>query len=445
MEVISKSSRAILSLLKNTRGFSMVGVIAAGGLLGGLALIMAEIMKQQMMVQKRAETGVEVVAISQRIVRTLYNGDACKFTLSSDTGSLPTVTHMQDIPIGAIKNKDNKNIFVPRNTYGNRLIKIDTLKVIEPSVNSSGDQAEAKLEVVMLKESGAITGYKKVTKTFDMTLVLDPTSNTVTHCNADAGGMVSAVCLGMGGTYDKNRNPKCLLIANLDCPSGEAVTKFENGVPVCKTVGTPPPTNPSNTNNCASLTNADFSRMYNGTVEWYRIPPSESCRQKDIDSRNNTCTTGVNQYEKYGESGCCYTGGNVTGTIAGVACPRTSSNGNNLEFIYCDKILTNCPTSGPCPTGYINETTDPDPCPLAGQGLSVGPVQYRGNGSNEDFPNRAAFCQAVQNNTNPTSYPKNSPSGNDYELWGRQKIRNSASPHCYKCLWNNGASSCGNP
>ena len=65
-------------------------------------MIVAQVTKQQMQTQKKSETGVEVVAMSQRIVRTLYDGDACLNTIGAGTA----ISAGDSITVNAIKNKD---------------------------------------------------------------------------------------------------------------------------------------------------------------------------------------------------------------------------------------------------------------------------------------------------------------------------------------------------
>ena len=47
----------------NNHGLSLTGVLVAAGMAGGLALLLAQLSRQQMVEQKRAETGVEVTGL----------------------------------------------------------------------------------------------------------------------------------------------------------------------------------------------------------------------------------------------------------------------------------------------------------------------------------------------------------------------------------------------
>ena len=251
---------------------SIVGVLVAAGMMGGLALFLAKMAKQQHKTQKQSETGVEVVAMSQRIVRTLYDGDACLNTIGAGTAIQPGGS----ITVDAIKNKKGADVYKSLDrdpnapAYGNRLLKVKSLKVVVASSLITGDQAEAKLEVVMRRESSAYTGQKTVTKKFPITLELDA-SRQLTGCVSDVGAIADPVkkeakkevCKEVWGSaaWD-DTNSKCNpsacpsgeylegfdasgkvckklpKMADVTCPTGEAFNKLENGALVCGQVAT---------------------------------------------------------------------------------------------------------------------------------------------------------------------------------------------------------------
>ena len=72
-------------MLPDRRGFSIVGVIVAAGMLGGLALFLANITREQHVTQRKAETGVEITALQRKILSVLYDGEACTATLGPDS------------------------------------------------------------------------------------------------------------------------------------------------------------------------------------------------------------------------------------------------------------------------------------------------------------------------------------------------------------------------
>ena len=213
-----------------------MGVIIGAGMMGGLALMLAQMTKQQHQLQKKAETGVEVVALSQRIMRTLYDGDACMQTLGTGT-AIDTTAGAPPLNVGAIKNKNGRDIVVTGDTYGNRQLKVSSIRVTDPI--RTGDTAEAKLRVVMERTSRAYKGEKTVTKDFDLTLNLDTSANppTLVGC-ATGGGELIAMCNALGGTWGGG---KCALApppspkpTTGSCGAGEAMTGVDgNGDAVC--------------------------------------------------------------------------------------------------------------------------------------------------------------------------------------------------------------------
>ena len=260
-------------LFSNSKGFSIVGLLAAGGLMGGLSLVVAQLTKQQLANEKKAETGVEIVALSERILRTLYDGDACKKTIEVGTISipspppatpiapLPTITPGMNITLGSIKSRLNRDVIVTGNTYGNRLVKINSMSLRVDGQPIVRNQAEAELRVVMNRESRAYTGPRTVLKSFPLMLNLDGASNII-GCVSNASAVTNTVaerlCKDFEGasgwdpaTRTCNITPcgtglymagfsapgtkKCRLpVPDTGCAGGEAVYGFVGGVPSCR-------------------------------------------------------------------------------------------------------------------------------------------------------------------------------------------------------------------
>ena len=224
----------------NDKGFSLMSVLTAAGLMGGLALVMAQLTKQQHEMQKKGETGVEVVALSNRIVRTLYDGDACKNTLSTRPNNQPSVVpiiNMATKTLGSVRDKNDNKVYETGKIYGNGLLKVDSLKLLSPSI--SGNQATAKFEIVLHKQSRGVTGYKKVKKEFDLTLELDTAnSNRLLGCVSDLSSEGNAlkkeVCTEIGGTWMTATQTCTSPLANKSCSSGKYLVGFDgSGDVVC--------------------------------------------------------------------------------------------------------------------------------------------------------------------------------------------------------------------
>ena len=156
-------------------GFSLVGSLVAAGLMGGLALLLANMTKQQHAVQKSTETHFEVNSLLDIMVRTLYNGDACKHTL----GDGVSVTDNRSINF--VKNKDGGVVFNTTDNYGNNLLRIESMTLKNTAI--TGTSGAVDIRVVILKLSKSIKGYKKVVKDLPITFKVAAGSTNLSSCH----------------------------------------------------------------------------------------------------------------------------------------------------------------------------------------------------------------------------------------------------------------------
>ena len=147
----------------------MVGGIAMAGMMSGLALVLANLSKQQHYIQKITETHFEVNSLFDIMKRNLYNKDACKQTLDGIIEDGRNITE--------IRNQDNGVIFDKVNKYGNRLIKIESMTLRNRQIASTGISGTVDLEVVVTKESKVIKGYNKVTRKLPIDVEVVPSSS----------------------------------------------------------------------------------------------------------------------------------------------------------------------------------------------------------------------------------------------------------------------------
>ena len=186
----------------------MVGAISAAGLMGGLAMVLAQIQKQHPTLQKRTQSSVELEALSQRISRILYNPDACLNTIRNTTPSTPAFTNGSSFPVSSIKNANGTDVIEVANsttglpTYGNGLIKINSIQLRSNTVTSTG--AQFTLAVTMEKTSRAITGYRQANRNYRLTAVLN--SGQPSQCQTDLSVALlqaqNEFCSELGGTVD---------------------------------------------------------------------------------------------------------------------------------------------------------------------------------------------------------------------------------------------------
>ena len=131
----------------------MVGAISAAGLMGGLALVLAQLSRQQLVLQKRGQTQSEVEAISRRIGRMLYNPEACLMTVrASNFPTMASFTSVQTFSAPAIKNQKGGDVYEVNKTYGNGLVKVSSLKFKNLASIGGTVNIKTKLQVTLEKD-----------------------------------------------------------------------------------------------------------------------------------------------------------------------------------------------------------------------------------------------------------------------------------------------------
>ena len=198
----------------------MVGGLVMAGLMGGLALLLANLSKQQNYIQKSTETHFEANALFDAIVRTLYDGEACKNTL----GDGAPVSAGRDID--EIRNRDNGVVFNKTDKYGNRLLRVESMTLRDDQL--SGTSGTVNLEVVLLKTSSVLKGYKKVVRELPITVEVAAGGNNLVSCHhsidnldpkinssmnnqvtqlidAKLDDVIQELCTAFGGAYSNSR------------------------------------------------------------------------------------------------------------------------------------------------------------------------------------------------------------------------------------------------
>ena len=200
----------------NVRGFSIVGVLVAAGMMGGLALYLANIARQQHVTQKKAETGTEITQLQHKILSVFYDGDACTKTLVLPA---PDNRLANGRVIDELKNRQG-TVVVKKGVPINRLLQVEQMVI--RNAQTTGKTREADIEITMKKLGVANAGVTTV-KTFKITAEMESaTSNVISRCHhtldAKEHGIKSRMCTEMGG--------------EMVCPNGQAPT-LVSGVPTC--------------------------------------------------------------------------------------------------------------------------------------------------------------------------------------------------------------------
>ena len=208
------------SIVQNKKGFSIVGVLVAGGMMGGLAMVLADLTKKQHVAQKVAETGVEITALQGRVVSLLADGEACKKTLEGTAVNPPPAPAPG---ITGFKNRKGTPVLAVPSPPFNRLVKLNKVELV--NIQGSGSTREVDVEITFEKLSKAIKGQKTVKRSVPLTLELDA-ANTITSCHSPQNYvMKEQLCSEMGGNWNGS-NKKCSVP---DCSTGQVLTKTATG------------------------------------------------------------------------------------------------------------------------------------------------------------------------------------------------------------------------
>ena len=178
--------------LRNDHGFSIVGVLVAAGMLGGLSLYLATVTRQQHVTQRKAETGAELVGLHHKIIAVLYDSDACLATLGKGNT-------LQVGPLNKLVNKGNKTMLAIGDEI-NRNLKVEQME-IDKITNAGPQTKEAEIKVT-LKKLGVANAGVITEKVFKITVELD-SAGKIARCHhtldSKEHGIKTSMCEDVGG------------------------------------------------------------------------------------------------------------------------------------------------------------------------------------------------------------------------------------------------------
>ncbi len=167
---ILKNCPFYLAVVLNTRGFSLVQVMVAIGLMGGLALAMMRMTDNQIKQQKTMEMKAELGDVATIIRQTLSNKNACITTFlgMSPGDNIPSIrmsTNMSLPPFLEVGKKFKTfNVYVKSMNLLTRLEEISHKQrdaALPPISNYNDGFGYGYLKVTFVKQSGAITDENK--------------------------------------------------------------------------------------------------------------------------------------------------------------------------------------------------------------------------------------------------------------------------------------------
>ena len=203
------------------RGFSILGLVVAMGMMGALSLLLAQLTRQQVVIQKKTEIYFELNNLSNRILRSLYDGTGCMETL----GKGEEIVDGRNL--SSIKNKDGEVVVDKTQVYGNRALKIEDINI--DNVRITGTSGQLDLQVVFKKLSTAIKGYDKTIQSYPLAVEVDSLKR-LTRCEYDYGDILIAsakgVCASLGGLFDPD---------TMQCALDELILNMQ--IESCKNLG----------------------------------------------------------------------------------------------------------------------------------------------------------------------------------------------------------------
>lgn len=215
--------------IKNNSGFSLVEILIAAALMGGLSLVFMQMNKTQVKANADSSANVDVLDLKRNIIATLMDKNSCKATFTSGAG----VNFNIGQSISIIKNSGGTNAFVVGDNYGEGKVKIISLITQDQNIVGSDGLRSVNLNVGISK-----TVMGKVTnKSFPVTLRVKATGPTapIVDCFSDTSGLVltakEEACASIGGVWDAVA-VTCQLPS---CPGGQVLQALNpNGTAVCR-------------------------------------------------------------------------------------------------------------------------------------------------------------------------------------------------------------------
>jgi hypothetical protein len=175
-------------------GFSIVQVLIAVAMAGGLALTIAKLGQEQSKISKTSSNNLDLSEVSNRVLRYMSKTETCTATL----GNLPILAG-QTKPIIEIKNKEGAILISSQENNPKNKIGGLKLKKIE-LIRGTGNLDDVLEFVVYLQKVNTTTSYgqDEIKKTFELSAKFDSDSKIV-KCFTAMDGAVEAACESLGG------------------------------------------------------------------------------------------------------------------------------------------------------------------------------------------------------------------------------------------------------
>jgi len=173
----------VSKLLKNQNGMSMVSVMMAAAMMGGLALVMTQLGTNSSKIQRKAIESQDMNAFVNNLEKNMLNKDSCANTFASVTG-LTSNGLVDDIDAGIVNFNGDPIYQVTTATNPSPLktweieriyaVRIDPL--VDPKIKDHNLQLKVKLKK---KNIGKSFGAQEITKTIQIDAIYDVTGGVV--------------------------------------------------------------------------------------------------------------------------------------------------------------------------------------------------------------------------------------------------------------------------
>lgn len=264
------------------KGFSIVEVLVAAGLLGGLALGVMQVSSIQNKSSRVSNQSFEMLLLKKNLSTLLRNTEICTSSFSP-LGNVQTSKGLDRL-IGIAGNEVFSTGAYNDNKLNN-VVKINSIYTKQtnfPASIPSGETRMANLNIVVdaLKKFKK-DGDKNIKFIIPVMVKLNSSFNVVScnHSSLDSINTARKVfCEDMGGTYDEASTPVCNILPAISrCTSNQALTYKSSGfacvnfpastsTTTTTVVSAPPPAPTCSTNagrgTCTEVICAAFSNNY---------------------------------------------------------------------------------------------------------------------------------------------------------------------------------------
>jgi prepilin-type N-terminal cleavage/methylation domain-containing protein len=185
------------------QGFSLMEILIALGLLGGITLGVAQLMKQSSESGNYAEARMEENEVARQVALTLANEQSCTNTLRSFGAG-------EAIP--AIKSAQNENLFEVGKNYSGNVIFFKSAR-LEARGGTIPPAGKGTMAIVLeLARSKVKIGRKESLKEVQVLVTLDASSKVLSCVSLEnqlANSTNKQFCEATGGVWTEGPPPKC--------------------------------------------------------------------------------------------------------------------------------------------------------------------------------------------------------------------------------------------